>query len=293
MERSPLTIHTRLEWRSYYAYCSQKSSGVCSIGDKETAKATLYIELSKPPLLQDLVKLIEEKAPLGRVAALEAHRSIQAKLALVKNLEELDIALLDLLTIDLENAFWYLPDKYARILSSLAEAYELEVLYSKIASRIPDEKPLRYAKLVDYANCTNRFSGIISKHLSKIKAIYSEIDEYYYSALGVAGLLDAFLYARYLNNLKALKLGEDVAMRDLIIDCYYFEPGVARLLEALRSGRDPLEAWVNGVQVLYDVAKSALYYTNRLVDLVTLYGVDRVLRYKLLRVIYSRWLKPW
>jgi len=266
---------------------------VYSIGDKETAKATLYIELSKPPLLQDLVKLIEEKAPPSRVAALEAHRSIQAKLALVKNLEELDIALLDLLTLDLKNAFWYLPDKYARILSSLAEAYELEILYSKIASRIPDEKPLRYAKLVDYANCTNRFSCIISKHISKIKSVYSEIDEYYYSALGVAGLLDAFLYARYLNNLKALKLGEDAAMRDLIIDCYYFEPGVARLLEALRSERDPLEAWVNGVQVLYDVAKSALYYTNRLVDLVTLYGVDRVLRYKLLRVIYSRWLKPW
>jgi len=266
---------------------------VLSIGDKETAKATLYIELSKPPLVQDLIKFVEEKAPPSRVPALESYKSIQVKLTAVKNLEDLDTALLDLLTLDLKNAFWYLPEKYARVLSSLAEAYELEILYSKIASKVLDEKPLRYAKLMDYINCTNRFSCIISKHLSKIKSIYSEIDEYYYSALGVAGLLDALLYARHLNNLKSLKLGEDAAMRDLIIDCYYFEPEVARLLEALKSEGDPLKAWVNGVQILYDSAKNALYYTNRLVDLVTLYGVDRVLRFKLLRVIYSRWLKPW
>jgi hypothetical protein len=260
---------------------------------KETAKAILYIELSKPPLIQELVKFIKEKAPLSKLSTLEAYKNIHIKLTTVEKLEDLDKALLNLLTLDLKNISWHLPEKYAKLLNLLAEAYELEVLYSKISSRRLDERPLRYAKLADYSSCTDKFSCIISKHFSKIKSTYREIDEYYYNALGVAGLLDALLYARYLVNLRILRLEGDIPIKDIVPDCYYFKFGIAELLEALKKADDPLEAWVNGVQTLYNVAKNALYYTNRLVDLVTLYGVDRVLRYKLLRVIYSRWLKPW
>jgi hypothetical protein len=274
------------------------------LADKDTAKAVLYVELSKPPMVPDLVKHVEERSPPSKIAALEGYKSIQAKLASSRNLEDLDNALYELSLLDLNNVIHFLPMEYARILNSLMEAYELELVYSKLASKILDEKPMHYVRLVDYDACTgvNRFSCVISNHLNKLGSMCTGIDEDCDRALGVAVLLDALLYMRYLDNLNALKLKEDIAMRELMINSIkylkgagsiYFESGLNKIHEALRDKKDLLETWCKATLALYEISKNALYYTNVLVDLITLYGIDRVLRYKLLRVIYSRWLKPW
>lgn len=280
------------------------------MADKEAAKAVLYIELSRPPLVSELTKLVIEKTTPSRLA-LEGHKVLQAKLATVKSLEELDVVLSELSSLDinsvlhyLKSVLHYLPEEYIEYFRVLMETSELELLYSKLASKTLDEKPLRYARLADYSTCTGvrQFSCIISKHLSRLKNACEKTGEDCERALGVSMLLDVFLYTRYLDNLKILRLGDDVSLREFIpsslgflrgVGIVYFESGLLRLLEAVRRKEDLVEMWCSGVMTLYDIAKNTLYYTNKLLDLITLFGIDRSLRYSLLRVLFSRWLRSW
>ena len=280
------------------------------MANREAAKAVLYIELSRPPLVPELMRLVMERAAPSKVT-LESYKVLQAKLATVRSLEELDTVLLELSSQDLDSVMYYLssvlrclPEEYTRFARVLAEIFELEILYSKLASKTLDEKPLRYVKLADYGNCTGikQFSCIISNHLSKLRTTCEETGEDCERALAVLALLDIFLYARYLDNLKTLKLEGDLSLRELISSSLgflkgpgivYFESGLARLLETVKHREDLVETWCSGVSVLYDVARNTLYCTNKLIDLVTLFGIDRLLRYILLRILFSRWLRPW
>ena len=280
------------------------------MADKEAAKAVLYMELSRPPLVLELAKLVVEKATPSRVV-FEGHKVLQAKLATVKNLEELDAVLSELSSLDVNSVLHYLsrtlrclPEEYIEYIRVLMEAYELELLYSKLASRTLEEKPLRYVKLVEYSTCTGsrQFSCILSKHFSRLKNACEKTGEDCERALSVSMLLDVFLYNRYLDNLKILELRYDMSLKEFItsnlryfrgLGIVYLEPGLARLLEAMKHGEDLVEIWCSGVKTLYDIAKNTLYYTNKLIDLITLFGIDRLLRYSLLRVLFSRWLRPW
>ena len=280
------------------------------MADKEAAKAVLYMELSRPPLVSELIKLLVEKSAPTRVT-FEGHRVLQAKLMTVKSLEELDIVLLELSSLDinsvlhyLSSVLRYLPGEYMEYFRVLMETFELELLYSKLASKTLDEKPLQYVRLVDYSTCTGvrQFSCIISKHFSRLKNTCEKTGEDCERALAVSMLLDVFLYIKYLDNLKILRLEDDMSLKEFItnnlgflggLGIVYFESGLAKLLEAVRRREDLVEMWCSVVMTLYDIAKNTLYYTNKLIDLITLFGIDRSLRYLLLRVLFSRWLGAW
>jgi len=280
------------------------------LADKEAAKAVLYMELSRPPLVSELIKLLVEKSAPTRVT-FEGHRVLQAKLMTVKSLEELDIVLLELSSLDinsvlhyLSSVLRYLPGEYMEYFRVLMETFELELLYSKLASKTLDEKPLQYVRLVDYSTCTGvrQFSCIISKHFSRLKNTCEKTGEDCERALAVSMLLDVFLYIKYLDNLKILRLEDDMSLKEFItnnlgflggLGIVYFEPGLAKLLEAVRRREDLVETRCSVVMTLYDIAKNTLYYTNKLIDLITLFGIDRSLRYLLLRVLFSRWLGAW
>jgi len=279
-----------------------------ALSDIESSKAVLYIELAKPPAIQDLARHVEEPPQQGG-AVLELPRDVEAKLAGVKSVGELDGVIRELLARDLESVRGFLPAAYSRFLDAIVEVDELELLYSKLASKSLEEKHLHYVKRRDYSECVgvDKFSCSISRHLSRLRSSCSEVREDCDRALGVVALLDALLYTRYHDNLKALKLVTeatlgDVSLRELVniglghlggAGSIYFESGLARIEEALRDKSDPVKSWCRAILALYEVARNALYYTNTLVDLVALYGVDRLLRYRLLRIIYSRRLKPW
>jgi hypothetical protein len=280
------------------------------LADKEAAKAILYMELSKPPLVSELIKLVVEKTTPSRVT-FENHKVLQAKLMTVKSLEELGVVLSELFSLDVNsilhyvsNVLHYLPGEYIDYFKILMETSELELLYSKLASKNLDEKPLRHVKLIDYSACTGikQFSCIISKHSSRLKNACEKTGEDCERALAVSMLLSVFLYIKYLDNLRILKLEDDASLKEFIArnlgflkgpGIIYFELGLARLLEAMKHRGDLVEMWCCGVMTLYDIAKNTLYYTNKLIDLITLFGIDRLFRYSLLRVLFSRWLRPW
>ena len=280
------------------------------MADKEAAKAILYMELSKPPLVSELIKLVVEKTTPSRVT-FENHKVLQARLMTVKSLEELGVVLSELFSLDVNsilhyvsNVLHYLPEEYIDYFKILMETSELELLYSKLASKNLDEKPLRYVKLIDYSACTGikQFSCIMSKHFSRLKNACEKTGEDCVRALVVSMLLSVFLYIKYLDNLRILKLEDDASLKEFIArnlgflkgpGIIYFELGLAKLLEAMKHREDLVEMWCCGVMTLYDIAKNTLYYTNKLIDLVTLFGIDRLFRYSLLRVLFSRWLRPW
>lgn len=278
------------------------------MSDIESAKAVLYIELAKPPAIQDLARHVEEP-PRQSGAVLELPRDVEVKLAGVKSVGELDGVIRELFARDLESVRGFLPAAYSRFLDAIVEVDELELLYSKLASKSLEERRLHYAKLHDYSECigVDKFSCIISRRLSRLRSSCSEVREDCDRALGVVALLDALLYTRYHDNLKALKLVTeatlgDISLKELVniglghlggAGSIYFESGLARIEEALRDKSDPVKSWCRAILALYEVARNALYYTNTLVDLVALYGVDRLLKYRLLKIIYSRRLKPW
>jgi len=277
---------------------------------KEAAKAVLYIELAKPPFIPELVKLAVERAPPSKIS-LGAERVLQAKLETARSLEELESTLLELFTRDISGIIEYLvkttrymPVEYAEYFKILVEISELELLYSKLASGVLEEKPLYYVKLEDYRECMRnaKFSCVVLKHIARLIEKCEKTCEECGRALVVTALFDLLFYTRYLSNLRKLGLEEDLSLRQLVksvlehvttAEQVYVEPSLTRILEAAQRGGDSLEAWCNSVLALYEEAKFLLYYTNRLVDILTLYGVDRVLRYMLLRLLHSRWLIQW
>jgi hypothetical protein len=269
--------------------------------DKGTAKAILYIELAKPPSVLELIKMVAEKESKF---PLEDYKNLQTKLIAVKTLEDLDKALLELSLLDFNMMSQYLSKEFLELLRVIMETSELELVYSKLGVKVLNGKPLQYVKLVDYSKCSGimQFSCIISTHLLRLKNVCEKTGEDCERALAILALLDAFFYNRYLNNLKTLKLGEELSLQQLIgsslgflkgSGVVYFESGLAKLLEAIKHREDLVEMWCCGVMTLYDIAKNALYYTNKLIDLVTLFGIDRLFRYSLLRILFSRWLRPW
>lgn len=269
----------------------------------DSAKAVLYIELSKPPLIPDLARLAMERAPT-RPPVPEGHEVLRARLSTVRSLEELDRVLLELTSSELEYVARYLPEEYTEYLRVLMEAGELELVYSKLASGAPEEASLQHAKLASYDACKGvaRFSCVVSRHLSRLRTACEKACKGCDEALAIAALLDMFLYVRYLDNLKALRLGGDESVREVVTNALifltgpgavYFESGVVKLLEAGKREENTVVAWCNSALTLYEAAKNALYYADSLIDLVTLYGIDRLLRHVLLRLLVSRWLRPW
>ncbi|MFZ8782707.1 MAG: hypothetical protein ACO2OR_01810 [Desulfurococcaceae archaeon] len=276
----------------------------------EAARAVLYTELARPPLVSELARLVVEKSPPSRVS-LSTSGVLQAKLETSRSLEELEGVLSELFTRDIATVLDYLhrelgclPGEHAEYFRVLLEASELELLYSKLASRSPEEKPLKYTRVEDCSECASRagFDCVVLRYIARLREKCLETREDCERALIVAALLGTLYYTRYLANLRRLGLGEGASLKQLVSSIterfaphglVYFEPSLARVLGASERGGDSVEAWCSGVLALYEEAKSLLYYTNKLVDLLTLYGVDRLLRYRLLRALYSRWLRPW
>jgi hypothetical protein len=115
-------------------------------------------------------------------------------------------------------------------------------------------------------------------------------------------LYDMLIYNRYFKNLEKLGLRGDVTPWQLAHSfsgylstegIVYLEPSLSRVLGAFNREEDPIKLVCSSYLALHEEVKLLLYYTSRLVDVLTLYAIDRLLRYSLLRVLYSRWLKPW
>jgi hypothetical protein len=280
------------------------SLGLNDLSGSSFIEALIYIRLSKPPLIPDLIKFIVEGVVPTRLVDTEEFKFELARLTVVKDVKELDSTLSELLTNDLNEVYYYLPNTYVNYLNTLLESSELGLLYATLTSKDTSNRNLKFIKLQDYEVCRGRgFSCIVSKHLSRLKDVCEDVGEDYEPAIAIATLYDILQYVRYLDNLEVLGLRRDVEVGDLVVEgvkffrgvgALYFEVGLEQILRTSKKFRvGTLERFIEEVSTLYQLSKDVLYYRGGVLNLLTLYGIDRLLRYELLRVLFSRWLRPW
>jgi hypothetical protein len=274
------------------------------LNDNLFIESIIYIRLSKPPLIPDLIRSIVEGVVPTRLVDTEEFKLELAKLTVVKDVKELDSTLSELLTNDLNEIRYYLPNTYVDYLNVLLESSELGLLHATLTSKNPTYHNLKFIKLQDYEVCSGKgFSCIVSKHLSRLKDVCEFIGEDYEPAIALAVLYDILQYIRYLDNLDILNLRRDIQVSDVVIEgikffrgvgALYFEVGLEQILKISKKFRvGPLERFIEELLTLYQLSKDVLYYRGGVINLLTLYGIDRLLRYELLRVLFSRWLRPW
>jgi hypothetical protein len=276
------------------------------ISDKLFLSTILDLKLLKPPLIPDLIRFIVEGITPTKLTDVEWLKYELARLTLIRSIEELDNTLLEVLTTDLNEVSYYLPNEYVEYLKVLFESLELNLVYAILrGSKGTSEQSLRFTKLEHYDECggVSGFSCIISKHLSRLKDACEKVGEDCEPAVAVASLYDILLYLKYLDNLRTLKLKGDILINDLIVEGIkffkgignpYFEVGLISLLTISKKyGGGSMGRFIEEVSTLYRISRDALYYRGGLLNLITLYGIDRLLRYELLRILFSRWLRPW
>ncbi len=276
---------------------------------EEAAIAVLLRELARPPSIAELTKLIVEKGHPGRVI-LDSTGLLQAKLSTAKSLDDLEKTIEELLIADTTGVVDYLHTglesitrEHAEYFRALLEAGELELLYSQLSQKTTEAKYLRVARIEDYADCAGlAFSCIIKRHLDRVLEKCTNTRSICGRSLLAIVLYDVLIYNKYFKNLEKLELRGDVTPWQLAHSfsgylstegIVYLEPSLSRVLGAFNREEDPIKLVCSSYLALHEEAKFLLYYTSRLVDVLTLYAIDRLLRYSLLRVIYSRWLKPW
>ncbi|MGC9122357.1 MAG: hypothetical protein ACP5HP_05390 [Thermogladius sp.] len=255
----------------------------------EGVSALIHVRLSKPPFVEELAKLVLEKSALSTESL---QSSSYARLELVKalaatTLQELDDSIREILAAEVREITKYMPAKYTPVVESLTLFLDFESIAAE---------PSKYlsSKVCDGGGLDCLLRGYVQRVKDSMASTGEEIDRPL-SILALA-LYGVFLRHSMASKRLGVKTVDDPerAFNEVIgllggTGSVYYSGTLGRMTTlAPLWEKDPFQYIAEEAKLVVTTSKTALYFSGRLLDLLTHFFVTRYYETRLLRILVSR-----
>lgn len=270
-------------------------------------KTILVTYLSKNPRLEELLDLaLEERfADLPQIVSRYNSRTEYLRLSTAKTVDEVDTVLTSLTWEELEQIYDLLPSPYARYFKAFLPLYDFEKMYPAFSRGDLSEAKtsfLRQEDLVVFERCVRErtFTCLIKTFLGNIRKClgvgiskgYTITVEDYSDSLKCLILTVTASYTKYFLNMVKLGIKEEEhpgefienVLRDFKSVSGYkheFENVVDYLSSISKS--EPYRVAILEARYVYSKCKDYLLYSPQVIDLLTLYLLNRYFELHILR----------
>ncbi|AFK51555.1 hypothetical protein TCELL_1132 [Thermogladius calderae 1633] len=260
---------------------------------KEDVTALLYIRLSKPPYLEELIGLVLEGLELdvSRLQSTPYSRLELAKAIGATTLQELDESLREILLREVGEVSGILPGDYRGVVGDLLVLQDLE-------SALVD--PGRLPSQYDFARACGEgdLNCLIKRYVEKLRSSMEATGEEASGPLSVVALALYGIFVRYALSWKKLGIKQvwdtEAAFNELVrplggAGLVYYAGALSRFTSiASLWERDPAKYLAEEAKIVNETSKTALYFPGGLLNLLTHFLITRYYESKLLRVLVSR-----
>ncbi|MEM0028227.1 MAG: hypothetical protein QW348_01275 [Ignisphaera sp.] len=271
-------------------------------------KTILITHLNKNPKLEEVIQTALENRFIDLPSMVTKYnsRTDYLKLASAKTIHELEENLIGLIKNELDYVYNLLPEFYSKFFRTFLTIYELDLIYNSIVSskRFTEMKPrfLESKDMDTYMYCTkeNAYGCLLLTFLKNLKADLEiaeqrrTLRENYSRALGCVSLLVASKYLKYVSNLEKLNLTVSDSIEIFVkqitsttnidgLAQYQLENSTKQLYSIIRSY--PSKATIYEAQHVYGKCRELLALSPQVIDLLTLYLVNRYYEMYILKYV--------
>ncbi|WP_434731197.1 hypothetical protein WLZ34_06340 [Thermogladius sp. KZ2Tp1] len=260
---------------------------------KEDAAALLYLRLSKPPYLEELIGLVLEGLELdaSRLQSAPYSRLELSKAIGATTLQELDESLREILLREVGEVSGALPEGYRGVVKDLLLLQDLELA-------LVDSGRLSSQYAFVRACGEGDLGCLIKRYVEKLRGSMEDTGEETSGPLSVVALALYGIFVRHALSWKKLGLKQvmdtEAAFNELVrplggAGLVYYSgalsrfPSIASLWE-----KDPVRYLAEEAKIVTETSKTALYFPGGLLNLLTHFLITRYYESKLLRVLVSR-----
>ncbi len=271
---------------------------------REASLGTVLIYLTKQPRLEELIEsLMKGTAIEYSYLVLEKEaRPNFIKLLTVSSISELDKCVFEIYRDEFEYIGSILPDEYSYYLYTFLEIYDFEKLFAiHSASQKVYQSIYTYTNLLDnpqYKPCymSSSYRCFLEVYINRILSIFKKINskylESYIDALNAIVIFASIRYFMFLKNSHILALAEysysefvkfitqRLKLSNQLV-MYKFHTVLENIEKSIKESLDVLEIYETAY--VYGIIKDILYFSNQLIDQLTLYLINRYYEQKLMR----------
>lgn len=270
----------------------------------------LYIELSRPPLLEELISSLSENRELdiGSMITKPYSRIWLPRLLSVKNPIEIGSKIIGLYREEFNYIGSQLHSEYAGYIHTFLEFLVIDEIFALLYSKNLGEIGPSSTEAMKYKACIAKdpleiymclLKNVVEKthdHIIKLKGKREK-------ALAVVIAMAMSKLIRYLENEKRLGFERSILPLSTLGKLYEASEHIDEyilwkcrdIIERAwnKYSSDPLLQFVNEVKEIHWFLKNELYYLNDLLALLTFYLVTRYYETYLLRYLVTRGLLKW
>ena len=279
-------------------------------------KAVLITYLDKNPRLEELIQIALENKYVDLPSILSRYNSRieYAKLVSVKTVEEVDVVLNELTKNELEYISSLLPTQYVDFFRSFLVIYDLDRIYSEFLRGSLEKIATVFSRCEDlqiFRRClaNKNYSCLLEIWLENIKSSlernlvkkYGFVEDYR-NVFRCLNLFTIAKYVKYIVNVRELGFSiplNPVEFSEKLIHIlgigtwYKYELENAINILENRFKSEPCRASIHEVHYVYSRCRDLLLYSPQVIDILTLYLLNRyygiyVLRYVLPQVWVMR-----
>jgi len=271
-------------------------------------KATLITYLDKNPKLEELIQLALENRYIDLPSVLSRYNSRleYAKLISAKTVDEIDVILSELTKNELEYIYSLLPTQYIDFFRSFLIFYDLDRIYSAfLRGSLESAKVvfMKYEDLEIFKRCLNdkTYRCLLEVQLDNIKNSlemnivkrYGVIEDYR-NVFRCLALFAIAKYMKYVVNVR--ELGLDTSLKPIEFSeklihilgvgswyKYELENAINSLENYFKS--EPYRASVLEARYIYGKCRDLLTYSSQVIDILTLYLLNRYYEIYVLRYV--------
>ncbi|MEM0026545.1 MAG: hypothetical protein QXT53_01240 [Ignisphaera sp.] len=273
-------------------------------------KTLLITHLDKNPKLEEAIQIALENQFIDLPSVLSRYNSRMdyLKLASAKTIHELEENLIGLIKNELNYVYNLLPELYSKFFRTFLTIYELDLIYTSImSSKHFNEMKPRFLEPKDmniYMYCTKEktYECLLLTFLKQLKTDLKMAEhqktprESYSRALGCVSLLAVSKYLKYISNLERLGFTTANSIESFtkqIISATNIDGVVQHQLE--NSAKylyniivsHPAKATIYEAQYVYSKCRELLALSPQVIDLLTLYLINRYYEVYVLKYVFS------
>ena len=273
-------------------------------------KTILITYLNKNPKLEEAIQIALENRFIDLSSVLTKYnsRTDYFKLASVETFHELEENLIELTKNELNYIYNLLPEPYSKFFKTFLMIYDFDLIYNSIMSskHLTEIRPrflesLESKEMNVYTFCTKEkiYECLLLTFLRKIRSDLKMLEQQRIfredcsKTFGCIGLLIASRYLKHIYNLEKLGFATDsidsfikqivlIANLDGITQ-YQLDNFVKRFYDIIKS--HPNTATIYEAQHVYSKCKDLLALSTQVIDLLTLYLVNRYYEMYVLKYI--------
>jgi len=275
---------------------------------RESIKSVIITYLDKNPKLEEALQIALENRFIDLPSMLTRYNSRTEYMNLLsaKTVEELDKNLVELTKNELSHIYNLLPQPYENFFKFFLALYDLDRIHQAIISnKFPNVATTFFNPeyLNVYSHCTKEktYDCLLQSFIQSIKTslevstpqkIFEEDPS---KAFQCIALLVAINYAKHTSNLERLGIAFSHSLKDFLkqitsnlkIDgmlSYMLESSVNHMLSIFRS--QPSKSTLHEANYVYYKCRDILLFSPQVIDLLTLYLVNRYYEIRVLRYVF-------